>query len=125
MYKILPEQIVGRVFEVVFVFSLLSFLSVNYVSSFRYPWFFALGLYSFLFVFLTLSRFSSRACINWFRPELINKYMVRHFIQSSIMGWAQVTGFRGEMKELSQMGARIRKDIWYVENWSFWLDLCT
>lgn len=49
--------------------------------------------------------------------------MVRHFIKSSIMGWAQVTGCRGEMKELSQMGARIRKDIWYVENWSFWLDI--
>jgi len=49
--------------------------------------------------------------------------MVRHFIKSSIMGWTQVTGCRGEMKELSQMGARIRKDIWYVENWSFWLDL--
>lgn len=55
--------------------------------------------------------------------ELINKYMVRHFIKPGITGWAQVTGCRGETKELSQMEARIRKDIWYVENWSFWLDI--
>ena len=55
--------------------------------------------------------------------ELINKYMVRHFIKPGITGWAQVTGCRGETKELSQMEARIRKDIWYVEHWSFWLDL--
>ena len=55
--------------------------------------------------------------------ELINQYMVRHFIKPGITGWAQVTGCRGETKELSQMEARIRKDIWYVENWSFWLDL--
>ncbi len=54
---------------------------------------------------------------------LINKYMVRHFIKPGITGWAQVNGCRGETKELSQMEDRIRKDIWYVENWSFWLDL--
>lgn len=55
--------------------------------------------------------------------ELINKYMVRHFIKPGITGWAQVNGCRGETKELAQMEARIRKDIWYVENWSFWLDI--
>lgn len=55
--------------------------------------------------------------------ELINKYMVRHFIKPGITGWAQVNGCRGETKELSQMEARIKKDIWYVENWSFWLDI--
>ena len=54
---------------------------------------------------------------------LINKYMVRHFLKPGITGWAQVNGCRGETKELSQMEDRIRKDIWYVENWSFWLDL--
>lgn len=55
--------------------------------------------------------------------ELINKYMVRHFIKPGITGWAQVSGCRGETKELYQMEERIRKDIWYVENWSFWLDI--
>lgn len=55
--------------------------------------------------------------------SLVNKYMVRHFAKPGITGWAQVTGFRGETKELSQMEGRVKKDIWYIENWSFLLDL--
>ena len=55
--------------------------------------------------------------------HLINRYMVRHFARPGITGWAQVTGFRGETKELWQMEERVRRDIWYIENWSFWLDL--
>jgi putative colanic acid biosynthesis UDP-glucose lipid carrier transferase len=54
---------------------------------------------------------------------LIDKYMVRHFVKPGVTGWAQVTGFRGETKELWQMEGRIKRDIWYIENWSFWLDL--
>ncbi len=54
---------------------------------------------------------------------LINKYMVRHFSKPGITGWAQVSGYRGETKELWQMEERIKRDIWYIENWSFWLDL--
>lgn len=55
--------------------------------------------------------------------NLIDKYMVRHFSKPGITGWAQVTGFRGETKELWQMEERIKRDIWYIENWSFWLDI--
>ena len=55
--------------------------------------------------------------------QLIDKYMVRHFSKPGITGWAQVTGFRGETKELWQMEERIKRDIWYIENWSFWLDI--
>ena len=55
--------------------------------------------------------------------ELIDKYMVRHFVKPGITGWAQVTGFRGETKELWQMEGRVQRDIWYIEHWSFWLDL--
>lgn len=54
---------------------------------------------------------------------IIDKYMVRHFSKPGITGWAQVTGYRGETKELWQMEERIKRDIWYIENWSFWLDL--
>ncbi len=54
---------------------------------------------------------------------LINKYMMRHLIKPGITGWAQVTGFRGETKELSQMEGRVKRDLWYVENWTFLLDL--
>jgi putative colanic acid biosynthesis UDP-glucose lipid carrier transferase len=34
-----------------------------------------------------------------------------------------VTGFRGETKELWQMEGRVKKDIWYIEHWSIWLDI--
>ena len=54
---------------------------------------------------------------------LIEKYMVRHFVKPGITGWAQITGYRGETKELWQMEGRVRKDIWYMEHWTFWLDL--
>jgi putative colanic acid biosynthesis UDP-glucose lipid carrier transferase len=55
--------------------------------------------------------------------QLIDKYMVRHFVKPGITGWAQVTGFRGETKELWQMEGRVMRDIWYIEHWSIWLDL--
>ncbi|MCH4252240.1 MAG: undecaprenyl-phosphate glucose phosphotransferase [Prevotella sp.] len=55
--------------------------------------------------------------------RLISKYMVRHFVKPGITGWAQVTGCRGETHELWQMERRVRKDIWYIEHWSFLLDL--
>lgn len=55
--------------------------------------------------------------------QLINKYMVRHWVKPGITGWAQVQGFRGETKTLDQMEARVKADIWYVENWTFLLDL--
>lgn len=55
--------------------------------------------------------------------ELIDNYMVRLFCKPGITGWAQVTGYRGETKELWQMEGRVNKDIWYVEHWSLWLDL--
>ena len=55
--------------------------------------------------------------------ELIDNYLVRHMVKPGITGWAQVTGFRGETKELYQMEGRVEADIWYMEHWSFLLDL--
>lgn len=55
--------------------------------------------------------------------KLIDKYMVRLLCKPGITGWAQVNGFRGETKELWQMENRVKCDIWYVENWTPWLDL--
>lgn len=54
--------------------------------------------------------------------QIIGKYMVRHWVRPGITGWAQVTGARGETKELWQMENRVKKDIWYIENWSLSLD---
>lgn len=55
--------------------------------------------------------------------KLIDKYMVRHLVKPGITGWSQVTGYRGETKELKDMEGRIKGDIYYIEHWSFWLDL--
>lgn len=55
--------------------------------------------------------------------EQIRSYMVRHYAKPGITGWAQVTGSRGETRELQEMEQRIQKDIWYIEHWSFSLDL--
>lgn len=55
--------------------------------------------------------------------KLIKQYMLRHWLKPGITGWAQVNGFRGETKELACMQKRVEHDIWYGENWSFYLDL--
>ena len=60
------------------------------------------------------------------RPHMlkhIDKYMVRHLVNPGITGWAQVTGYRGETKELWQMEGRVQRDVWYLEPWTFLLDL--
>ncbi|MDM8176762.1 undecaprenyl-phosphate glucose phosphotransferase [Olivibacter sp. 47] len=55
--------------------------------------------------------------------EIIDQYMVRHFLKSGITGWAQVNGFRGETKDPELMRKRVEYDVWYLENWSIWLDV--
>lgn len=55
--------------------------------------------------------------------EIISRYMVRHYVKPGITGWAQVNGFRGETKEIWQMEERVKRDLWYTENWTFWLDI--
>ena len=55
--------------------------------------------------------------------KIIDTYMVRNFVKPGITGWAQIAGFRGETKEISQMEARVVKDIEYLESWSFALDI--
>lgn len=49
--------------------------------------------------------------------------MVRHLVKPGITGWAQVNGYRGETKEVEDMEGRVRADVWYIENWSFTLDI--
>ena len=54
---------------------------------------------------------------------LIKGYMLRHKIKPGITGWAQVNGLRGETEVLEKMQARIEYDLYYLRNWSIWLDL--
>ena len=55
--------------------------------------------------------------------KAIGKYMIRQFMKPGITGWAQVNGLRGETKSLDQMERRVEHDLWYMENWSLWLDV--
>lgn len=55
--------------------------------------------------------------------EQIPRYMLRHKVKPGITGWAQVNGFRGETDTLQKMEARVQADLFYIENWSIWLDL--
>ena len=54
--------------------------------------------------------------------QVIGQYMVRQFLKPGISGWAQVNGFRGETRTLEQMKGRVEHDLWYLENWSLFLD---
>ena len=55
--------------------------------------------------------------------KVVNDYMVRHYVKPGISGWAQVRGWRGPTTTDEQKRQRIKHDIWYIENWSFWLDI--
>ncbi len=55
--------------------------------------------------------------------RILNQYMIRHFVKPGVTGWAQVHGFRGEIKKEEELRARIEHDIWYMEHWSIWLDI--
>ena len=54
---------------------------------------------------------------------LIKKYMVRQLVKPGITGAAQIRGYRGETKELNDMEARVKWDVWYIENWTLFLDI--
>ncbi len=53
----------------------------------------------------------------------VNKFMWRHYIKPGITGLAQVKGYRGEVVTNEDIINRIKFDLFYIENWSFWLDL--
>ncbi|MES2427323.1 MAG: undecaprenyl-phosphate glucose phosphotransferase [Bacteroidota bacterium] len=55
--------------------------------------------------------------------QLIDRFMVRHFLKPGITGYAQTNGLRGETKTTEAMLQRVEADVWYLENWSFLLDL--
>lgn len=53
----------------------------------------------------------------------IDNYLIRNSVKPGITGLAQVSGYRGEVKKKSDIDNRVRLDIFYIENWSFFLDL--
>lgn len=55
--------------------------------------------------------------------DKVDNYMQRHKVKPGITGWAQVNGFRGETDTIEKMEKRIEYDLYYIQNWSLWLDL--
>jgi len=55
--------------------------------------------------------------------QVISSYVYRHHMKPGLTGWAQVNGFRGETPTIDLMEKRVEYDIWYVSNWSIWLDV--
>lgn len=55
--------------------------------------------------------------------KIVDEYMVRQFLKPGITGWAQINGYRGEITNPEQIKMRVDKDLWYLENWSLWLDI--
>lgn len=60
---------------------------------------------------------------NEYYKDLVESYMRRHKVKPGITGWAQVNGYRGETDTLEKMQKRVEYDLWYINNWSLWLDL--
>lgn len=56
--------------------------------------------------------------VDQFKHE-IPGYMQKHMVKAGITGWAQISGWRGD----TDLTKRIECDLWYIENWSFWLDM--
>jgi exopolysaccharide biosynthesis polyprenyl glycosylphosphotransferase len=60
-----------------------------------------------------------RPCFVQQFSEEYKKYMLRHKLKAGMTGWAQVNGFRGD----TSLKKRLQYDLYYIKNWSFWLDL--
>jgi Undecaprenyl-phosphate glucose phosphotransferase len=55
--------------------------------------------------------------------KLIANYALRNHVKPGITGWAQVNGYRGETPTKDLMEQRVERDLWYINNWSTWLDI--
>ncbi len=49
--------------------------------------------------------------------------MFRYRIKLGITGWAQVNGYRGAPGKVEKMQNRVKFDLFYIHNWSFWFDI--
>jgi len=55
--------------------------------------------------------------------DVVDGYAARHRVKPGITGWAQVNGWRGETDTLEKIQKRVEHDLYYIDNWSIWLDL--
>lgn len=55
--------------------------------------------------------------------QIVEGYSARHRLPPGITGWAQIHGWRGEIDDPDKLRERFAHDLFYIENWSLWLDL--
>ncbi len=55
--------------------------------------------------------------------ENVQHYRIRRFVKPGVTGWAAINGYRGGTDNMDLMRKRTEHDIWYLENWSVWLDI--
>jgi lipopolysaccharide/colanic/teichoic acid biosynthesis glycosyltransferase len=55
--------------------------------------------------------------------EVVAEYAARHRVKPGITGWAQVNGWRGETDTVEKIRERVKCDLFYIDNWSLWLDI--
>jgi putative colanic acid biosynthesis UDP-glucose lipid carrier transferase len=55
--------------------------------------------------------------------KIVDNFMIRQFSKPGITGWAQINGFRGQITDNQQLKSRVTSDLWYLENWTIWLDI--
>lgn len=54
--------------------------------------------------------------------NIVANYAFRHHVKPGLTGWAQINGLRGETQTVDLMARRVELDLWYINNWSLWLD---
>jgi undecaprenyl-phosphate galactose phosphotransferase/putative colanic acid biosynthesis UDP-glucose lipid carrier transferase len=62
------------------------------------------------------------AAHNTVYEQVVANYAFRHHVRPGLTGWAQVNGLRGETT-VETMQRRVDLDLWYIDNWSLWLDI--
>lgn len=55
--------------------------------------------------------------------KIVGDYAHRHHVKPGITGWAQCNGSRGATPTVEDISERVKLDLWYINNWSLWLDL--
>ncbi len=60
---------------------------------------------------------------NQLYDEVVDGYFARHKVKPGITGWAQINGWRGETDTSEKIQKRVECDLFYIENWSIFLDM--
>ena len=55
--------------------------------------------------------------------NVLSDYAFRHHVKPGITGWAQCNGARGATPSIEHISERVKLDLWYINNWSLWLDI--